>query len=355
MATPVDLATRQQVYLERLKAGHVRDWKSVQASLRNRIKQVLNALDVESLQGLSRVKLQKVLFGLRSAMIEVTAPAMVDFINQLPDIATYAANLEATHLESLGSNAPKFNAPTAKLAYQAALDNPVQATGQMMLDMIKTWPTLDAMRVSNLVQKGWAQDLTVQDMVRQAIGTAGNNYEDGFLDVTRKNATTIINTAIQHTANAARMEVWENNGDIVQKYQWVSTLDNRTTQVCRSLDGQVFEAGKGPMPPLHPNCRSTTVAVLDPAFDFLDAGATRASSGPNAGYVDADQTYYEWLKNQPADFQDTALGPTRAQLFRDGGLTAERFGELNLSRDFKPLTLDEMRDIEPDAFKKAGL
>jgi len=355
MATPIDIATRQQVYLERLKAGHVRNWKGVQVELRKRVKAVLDALEIEDLQELDRKELQKVLASLRSAMVDVTAPAMEDFIGNLPGIAEYAARLEATSLAKLVANPPKFATPTAKLAYKAALENPVQATGEMMPVMIKDWPVRDAMRVSNLVQKGWGQNLTLQDMIKQACGTKAQGYTDGFLDVSRQHAGTIINTSIQHTANAARMEVWENNGDIIQRYQWLSTLDRRTTAQCKSLDGRTFEPGKGPMPPIHPNCRSTTVAVLGKEWDFLDEGATRASSGPNPGYVDANLNYYDWLKTQPANFQETALGPTRAKLFQSGGLTPERFAELNLGRDFEALTLDEMRAIEPDAFAKAGL
>ena len=109
------------------------------------------------------------------------------------------------------------------------------------------------------------------------------------------------------------------------------------------------------MPPIHPNCRSTTIAVLGSEWDWLDEGGTRASSGPNPGYVPAEETYYDWLKKQPAEFQTVALGPTRATLFRNGGLTPERFAELNLGRDFEPLTLAEMRRIEPEAFNRAGL
>lgn len=456
----VDIATRQQVYLERLKAGYVKDWQTVQASLRQRVRVVLAALDVESLSELNRKELQKVLIGLRSAQVEVTAPAMTAFLESMPELAEYAARLEVAGLSSLVPIAfpssainsamlafdpdsmrdrssaywkdifskgdataiardmkpiiivkdgnlltlqdgrhrlteaeaagakeinvtfreydpndpgerildvtkvvaigevpkgPRFNAPTAKLAYQAALDNPVQATGELLATMVGDWPYRDALRVSNLVQKGWAQGLTLQDMIRQAVGTKKNNFEDGFLDVSRQHAGTVINTATQHVANAARMEVWENNNDIVDRYQWVSTLDRRTTAQCKSLDGKVFEAGKGPMPPIHANCRSTTVAVLSPEFAFLEEGGTRASSGPTPGYVDANETYYTWLQRQPATFQDTALGKSRAKLFRDGGLTADRFAELNLGRNFEALTLAEMREIEPAAFAKAGL
>jgi SPP1 gp7 family putative phage head morphogenesis protein len=355
MATPIDLAAQQQVYLERLKSGFMLGWRPVQAELRDRMRQVLAALNVTNLQELTRKELQKALFGLRAAHLEVSSPAMASFMAQMPELAAYAAGLELTGLVSLVVNPPIFNAPTASLAYKAALENPVQATGQLLDTMVSGWAANDAMRVSNLVQKGWGQGKTLQAMIREAIGTKSKGFKDGFLDVSANHAGTVINTATQHVANAARMEVWELNGDIVHKYQWLSTLDRRTTIQCKSLDGRTFEPGKGPMPPIHPNCRSTTVAVLGKEFDFLDEGATRASSGPNPGYVDADLNYYDWLKTQPADFQDIALGPQRAKLFRDGGLTPDRFAELNLGRDFEALTLAEMRQIEPNAFKRAGL
>ncbi|MFP3663054.1 hypothetical protein SB768_31970, partial [Burkholderia sp. SIMBA_043] len=58
---------------------------------------------------------------------------------------------------------------------------------------------------------------------------------------------------------------------------------------------------------------------------------------------------------QPAAFQDATLGPVRGKLFRDGGLTAERFAALQLDKNFKPLTLDQLKELEPLAFERARL
>jgi hypothetical protein len=139
---------------------------------------------------------------------------------------------------------------------------------------------------------------------------------------------------------------------MVKQYEWVSTLDRRTTTTCKSLDNRKFDVGKGPTPPIHVNCRSTTIAVLDPKFDFLIQGRTRSAE---FGPVSGDASYYDWLKRQPEGFQVQALGPTRAKLFREGGLSADDFSKLQLDRNFQPLTLDEMRALEPEAFKAAGL
>ena len=71
--------------------------------------------------------------------------------------------------------------------------------------------------------------------------------------------------------------------------------------------------------------------------------------------VDANETYFSWLKKQPAGFQDAAIGPVRAKLLRDGGLSADRFAQMRLNKSFKPLTLAEMKKLEPLAFEKAGI
>jgi SPP1 gp7 family putative phage head morphogenesis protein len=44
---------------------------------------------------------------------------------------------------------------------------------------------------------------------------------------------------------------------ISEKYEWVSVLDSRTSEICMGLDNRVFEYGKGPVPPAHYRCRST--------------------------------------------------------------------------------------------------
>lgn len=106
------------------------------------------------------------------------------------------------------------------------------------------------------------------------------------------------------------------------------------------------------------NCRSSTVAVLDDRFSFLEEGGTQRARDLETGKVysvPANQTYYSWLKTQPAEFQDNVIGPTRGKLLRNGGLTAQRFQELQLGRNFKPLTIEEMKKLEPLAFQKANI
>src|SRR5690606_10648598 len=152
-------------------------------------------------------------------------------------------------------------------------------------------------------------------------------------------------------------ETLQANADILDGYRWSSTLDSRTSPVCQSLDGKVFEFGKGPVPPAHPNCRSSIVPELK-SFKELGIDLPEIPEGMRSsvnGPVDGSLSYFEWLKRQPASFVEEALGPSRAKLFLRGGLSADEFARLQLGRNFEPLTLEEMRARAPKVFEEAGV
>jgi SPP1 gp7 family putative phage head morphogenesis protein len=360
----IDLATRQQVYLERLKAGHARDFVGVSVNMRENIRAVLSRLEVDTLDLLSVRELNTLLVELQAAHLAATAQHMGQFLKQLSDVASFAVALEITQAASLATGTLpqiRFNAPTAGAAYKRALRQPIQATGDLLKSFVENWPKADALRVNKAVRVAWSQGKPTQQAVRELLGTKAKNYADGQIAVSRRHATTTINTATQHVANSARQELWEKNSELVKGYHWVATLDRRTSRQCKGLEEmygvgkKYFLPGQGPVPPIHVNCRSSTASKLDSKYDFLDEGATRASSGLRNKQVDSKLTYYSWLQQQPEKFQVTALGKKRAKLFRDGGLSAKRFAELDLDRNFKPITLAEMREIEPAAFDAAGL
>lgn len=123
------------------------------------------------------------------------------------------------------------------------------------------------------------------------------------------------------------------------------------------MGGSGIELGKGPLPPAHPNCRSSIVPVtkswreLGVDLDGLPPGMRSSVDGP----VDGSLSYYEWLKRQPPAFVEEALGPTRAALFLKGGIDAEEFARLQLDRNFQPLTLEELRRKIPAVFERAGV
>lgn len=110
-------------------------------------------------------------------------------------------------------------------------------------------------------------------------------------------ARRIVRTESAYVANAAQAKAYGEAG--IERYRFVATLDSRTCECCAALDGKVFElAKKKPgtnYPPMHPFCRSTTIA------DFGDeelAGLERRAKDKdgNTVRVPAGMTYEEWRR-----------------------------------------------------------
>jgi SPP1 gp7 family putative phage head morphogenesis protein len=71
----------------------------------------------------------------------------------------------------------------------------------------------------------------------------------------------LVTTEIARVQNQVS-EKWNNDNGIKQVI-FSATLDNRTSERCRSLEDKVFDVNdpKKPTPPLHPNCRSTLIPI----------------------------------------------------------------------------------------------
>ena len=121
---------------------------------------------------------------------------------------------------------------------------------------------------------------------------------------------TIIRTSVNQVQNQASQAVYAANSKVAPKYEYVATLDSKTTPICQRLDGEQFEYNKGPTPPQHFNCRSTTVPVVD--FDGLQEKYPGLEKPPETaldtrpsmtGRVPQGQAYGDWLLNQKRDLQ----------------------------------------------------
>ncbi len=85
------------------------------------------------------------------------------------------------------------------------------------------------------------------------------------MDANLSNAMRLVRSEHSFVMNQASKRSYEELA--ITKYQYLATLDRRTSDICRSLDSQVFElkdaiAGLN-YPPTHANCRSTTAPYID--------------------------------------------------------------------------------------------
>lgn len=182
----------------------------------------------------------------------------------------------------------------------------------------------DALRV---VQAGVIEGRTQQQMARDVAQLVTTR--------SRRQAETVIRTATNGIGNVARDEVFQANADIIEGVKWISTLDGRTSAVCRSRDGELYPLNSGPRPPAHYGCRSVAAPQVREEYRIAALGERASMDGPVSNQV----TYGGFLKRQSKEFQNDVLGPRRAELFRSGELRIDQFVD-DMGRT---LTLDELR------------
>lgn len=106
-------------------------------------------------------------------------------------------------------------------------------------------------------------------------------------------AERLLRTETNYFHNQAELDSYAELG--ISKYKILATLDMRTSEICQRMDGKTYYIKKAKVginyPPLHPNCRTTVVAVLN-GWMPKERGARDARG--NAVTVRGDMSYKEW-------------------------------------------------------------
>jgi SPP1 gp7 family putative phage head morphogenesis protein len=190
-------------------------------------------------------------------------------------------------------------------------------------------PTADAARA--YITTGVKQGLTLDEMTK---GIAGTRTQKGILARPKATAQALVRTAATHATSIAQVESFRALG--ITHWRFVATLDLRTSIQCASNDGQVYPLDEGPLPPLHPNCRSKPSPVINPN---REPRGQRAALG---GQVPASTTFEDWLGTQTQAEQNIVLGRAKAEAWRSGKLTLADM----LGRDLQPLSLAELKELD---------
>ena len=145
----------------------------------------------------------------------------------------------------------------------------------------------------------------------------------------QNNARRLVRTESAFFHN--QMELLSYEDAEITKYKFVAVLDKRTSRICQEHDNKVYDTDKAVpgvnYPPLHPWCRSTTVAYDD---DIDYSKLERRARNPETGkveYVPADMSYKEWYSK-----------------YVDG----EEVGKI----DFSKLTSEEISNLDFDDLLK---
>lgn len=305
------------------------------------------------------------------------------FKNDLKELAKD----ESSNFDTLLSTVLPFVMPDNTLTPKQAenIVDTVAFKGKDLDEWLKQSQINDIGRVIDSVVTGAVIGESEKDIVKRITGDAVLDGAGGVTKITVDDLDSLTMTSANLIPNAIKDAVIQKD-EIFDKVVFVAVLDSRTTPICRSLDGKVYEKGKaGYKPPLHIRCRSQLIPLIDAqkgvkrglhledekvyVGEFLGSETAQTRSDiprgrkkeydkwlktrldKDIGTLNSNITYNDWLRRQPAYFQEFVLGKAKSQLFRKGGLNLDKF----VNPDGTSTTLKILAKTERQSFIDAGL
>lgn len=153
--------------------------------------------------------------------------------------------------ELLGIMAPVIN----REAIKTIIEYPY--AGKMFSDRI--WDNKDALvkHIKQNLTAGIIRGDSIQKMARQM-------KKD--LNVLYYQAERLVRTETNYAMNQGHLKGYEDSG-VVEKYEFLAAIDSRTSKLCKNQNGKVYKLSEATVgvnyPPVHCNCRSTVIPVLE--------------------------------------------------------------------------------------------
>lgn len=308
--------TRHQIFVLRYARGREREAEDFVSNI---LMTIISRLEDDPLTDFNRGRLQAQARDYYQYLLASNTDFAESFIDEMRQFAGYEAD---------------FNARTASenLAVDFSRVSPLQLEQAVFSDIMGLEPNRGYTIRGLLDQFGREGSNLVVSQIRDSIALGETNDQliskiRSLVPMQQRKAATIARTVTNHVAVQARNASMKENDDVIDGYEWVATLDSRTSLICSARDGTIYkDFDKDPKPPAHFNCRSTITMVVNPEYDLgRDIEGSRPSKGSSGTKrVSANLTYDSWLRKQSKAFQNKVLGPSRADMFR-GGMKLDRF------------------------------
>lgn len=182
---------------------------------------------------------------------------------------------------------------------------------------------LDTNKIEKVLSKPWAADGSnfsnrIWKQKSQLVSELHNNLTQAIIrgqnphvvteaiakrfNVSKGQAGRLVMTESAFFASASNRDCYKDLG--VEQYEILATLDKKTSDICRALDGKVFPMSEYAVgvtaPPFHVWCRTTTVPYFDDEFELDTKRAARDDNGKTY-YVPSNMKYEEWYKKHVKD------------------------------------------------------
>lgn len=136
-------------------------------------------------------------------------------------------------------------------------------------------------------------------------------------NVSKSNAMRLVQTETNYFENRSELEALEEMG--IDRFQFLATLDYRTSEMCRAHDKKIYKIKDAKIgdnvPPLHPWCRSTIVAYIGKEHDLIERIARDPQTEQNY-FVKGDTDYSAWMEQVGADKIAAAVRERRLRYAR---------------------------------------
>lgn len=162
----------------------------------------------------------------------------------------------------------------------------------------------------NFSERIWGRSQKLSDELQSIIGTAIATGQSPAkttrllrerFNVSASSAERLIRTETSYFENQAELDAYKEMD--VEEFEFVATLDNRTSEICQHTDNKVFKVKDAKVgvnvPPLHPYCRSTIAPHLGKEWQPELRIARNPQTGRNE-YV-TNMSYAEWAGRFVAD------------------------------------------------------
>ncbi len=131
-----------------------------------------------------------------------------------------------------------------------------------------------AQRFQDDMRKGLLRGDTITELRNRVMDPIGkrdlrlkeNQDAASLIRGARRNAEALVRTSAISVANAAHMDAYRGNSDLIEGVSWAATLDMRTCLQCAPLDGQTWMLNEyHPIPALHWKCFAPGTLVESPS------------------------------------------------------------------------------------------
>lgn len=384
-----DALAKHQVYILRVEGSQARE---VNLTIDKSVPELIGILtlwmqnarfgqQITILQENQFTKLRKEVARVRLPAIRKAQEEYEDDLGELVEHELeYSADLFAAILPfTVFWEIPKSEVVTKTLTTTASYN------GATVSQWFQNLADADVDRIVKQVRFGVTQGMSDAEVIASVVGTKPLDFKDGVLNVTRNSTNRLVKTITNGIANDARSSVIKANDEFFLGERYTAILDSKTSLICLDLDGTLVKPGEGPRPPQHPNCRSFMVPIFDAEaiagelnekievddgkrakkdLNFRDLAKDKAGKKwegmttldrrrailnakrkwvkEKLGKIADPMSVDQWLKRQTKSFQDELLGPTRAQLWRDGKAGLDKF----VDRSGKIMTVEQLRRLE---------